>query len=113
MTHIDVSSNGHPAAVPGLRADHGGQEVGADPGDGGEVPGPAVVAQIRGVVAERLAARLLDHPLGSEEHRRELARGLVMAELADRRRARVRAGLLPWSRPTELQVATAVMAALF
>ncbi|HEY3545800.1 MAG TPA: ATPase, T2SS/T4P/T4SS family [Propionicimonas sp.] len=71
-----------------------------------------VVAAVRQVVAERLAARLQERP-ASDAARRELARSLITAELAERRRAQVLSGEHAWSRARELRTSTAVMAALF
>ena len=83
------------------------------PPDPDDVPDPAVVAEVRRVVAEALAARLQADAVTDDDARRELARGLIAAELAERRRTRVRAGKSTWSRPAELRMSAAVMAALF
>ena len=74
---------------------------------------PALVRQVRAVVAERLAGRLQALPVQAPEARRELARSLVAAELTTRGRERVRSGEEPWPVDVELATGRAVMAALF
>lgn len=97
-----------PAAIPvGLNAPD--DEVQPGP----PAPDPAVVRQVRRVVAERLAARLQVEQITDHATRRELARSLVADELSDRARQRVRDGVEPWTAPTEIGLAAAVMADLF
>lgn len=90
-------------SIPGPRAGEATAAV-ADAG---------LVRQVRAVVAERLAERLQGTAIASGEARRELARSLVAAELAEQGRMRVRSGEEPWTVETEVSTGKAVMAALF
>ncbi|CAL8978653.1 hypothetical protein CELL_02926 [Cellulomonas sp. T2.31MG-18] len=92
-----------PTAIPALTA---GEPV-------LPVADPALVRQVRAVVAERLAERLQTQPVHAPDARRELARSLVAAELSERGRERVRRGEEPWPIEVELGTGRAVMAALF
>ncbi|NMR19226.1 CpaF family protein [Cellulomonas fimi] len=89
------------------------------PGIGPEVaPEPAaidvvLVREVRGAVAGQLATRLQTNQVQDPGERRELARALITDELAQRARARVRAGEDPWPVEVEFATARAVMAALF
>lgn len=76
-------------------------------------PDVAVVHDVRRLVAERLAERLQKQTVDSPDARRELARSLVAAELAERGRDRVRRGQDPWPLEVEMVTSRAVMAALF
>ncbi|WP_081680432.1 CpaF family protein [Cellulomonas sp. URHD0024] len=76
-------------------------------------PDIAIVREVRRIVADRLAQRLQAQPVERLDARRELARSLVSAELAERGRERVRRGQDPWSVELEMVTSRAVMAALF
>ncbi|MDO8119707.1 CpaF/VirB11 family protein [Isoptericola sp. b490] len=78
-----------------------------------EAPNPTVVNDVRHAVAEAMAVRLQAAPVAHDSDRRELARGLIAAELAERRRTLVRTGEPVWSRGQEQRTSAAVMAALF
>ena len=110
MTSTDESRSRHRGSSDPAAAARALHAVPAPPDD---PPDPAVVADVRRVVAESLATRLQAEPLADESARRELARGLISAELAERRRARVRTGEPTKSRSAELRTSAAVMAALF
>ena len=90
-----------PTTIPGLTA---GEPV-------LPVADPALVRQVRAVVAERLAERLQTQPVQAADARRELARSLVAAELSERGREWVRRGEEPWPVDVELATGRAVMAA--
>jgi pilus assembly protein CpaF len=108
--HLDGPGGGSPADLPGaLTAAQPGVEVSPGPA----AVDPAVVREVRRVVAERLATRLQGEQVRDAATRRELARALVAQELADRSGARVRAGLDPWPVEHEMATGAAVMAALF
>ena len=74
---------------------------------------PVLVEKVRQIVAEQLAERLVASPVADAAHRRELARGLIAAELASR--AQHDPANPPRTADVDVDVATAqaVMAALF
>jgi Flp pilus assembly CpaF family ATPase len=95
------------SAVPGIG--HGPDEVAA----GRLAVDPVLVREVRRAVAEELAVHLQGEQVHDAGARRELARALLAAQLADRARARVRSGDDPWPVEQEMAIARAVMAALF
>ncbi|WP_448060646.1 CpaF family protein [Cellulomonas hominis] len=97
-----------PSALPTSLTDPAGHVL-----PGPAAPDPAIVRQVRRLVAERLAARLQVEHITDHDTRRELARSLVATELSDRARARVRDGAERWPAQTEMALAAAVMADLF
>jgi Flp pilus assembly CpaF family ATPase len=84
-----------PATIPAMATDTRAGDVSPGPA----AADPTLVREVRRLVAERLAARL------QVEH--------VADALAERARARVRAGEDPWPVDAEMATARAVMAALF
>lgn len=104
MSAAELPPGGAPRPEPGrpLRAVHDGPEIDLD-----------LVADVRRAVAESLATRLQAAPGMTESARRDLARGLVAAELAVRRKERVRRGLVAWPAHVESRTSSAVMAAIF
>jgi Flp pilus assembly CpaF family ATPase len=98
-----------PAAIPPMATDARVHDVSPGPA----AADPTLVREVRRLVAERLAARLQVEQVADAGTRRELARALVAEALAERTRARVRAGEDPWPVDVEMTTARAVMAALF
>ena len=98
-----------PAAIPPMATDTRAGDVSPGPA----AADPTLVREVRRLVAERLAARLQVEHVADAATRRELARALVAEALAERARARVRAGEDPWPVDAEMATARAVMAALF
>ncbi|NMR21142.1 CpaF family protein [Cellulomonas fimi] len=98
-----------PAGVPGS----GPPWIGAEAAPELSVIDVVLVREVRGAVAGQLAARLQADHVQDPGARRELARALITDELAQRARARVRAGEDPWPQAVEFATARAVMAALF
>jgi Flp pilus assembly CpaF family ATPase len=72
-----------------------------------------LVADVRREVSDSLALRLREAPVNDPRARRELARSLLAAVLAERSRERVHAGLPPWSVQHEFAIADGVMDAIF
>jgi Flp pilus assembly CpaF family ATPase len=72
-----------------------------------------LVAEVRREVSDALALRLREDPLHDPRARRELARSLLAEVLVARSRARVHAGLAPWSVDEEFALADSVMDAIF
>lgn len=72
-----------------------------------------LVADVRREVSDSLALRLREAPVNDPRARRELARSLLAAVLAERSRERVHAGLPPWSVQHEFSIADGVMDAIF
>jgi len=111
MPHDFTAASGQAqeaSALPTLLTAPGGQVL-----PGPAAPDPAIVRQVRRVVAERLAARLQVEQITDNAARRELARSLVAEELSNRARQRVRDGAELWTAQTEMAIAAAVMADLF
>jgi pilus assembly protein CpaF len=73
----------------------------------------ALVTAIRQEVSDLLALRLQEAPVRDPRARRELARAILTDALVARSRARVHAGLPPWSVDEEFALADSVMAAIF
>jgi len=73
----------------------------------------ALVNEIRREVSDALALRLRESPVNDPRGRRELARTLLTDVLVGRSRARVHAGLAPWSVDEEFALADSVMDAIF
>lgn len=74
---------------------------------------PVLVEQVRKAVAEQLAKRLVAAPVADGGHRRELARGLIAAELAARTPVTPDPSGAAHGAEVEAATAQAVMAALF
>lgn len=81
------------------------------------IPDPVLVAQLRRVVAPQLASLLSARPASSlpldDGARRELARSLIVKEMARREHERMREGTPPMVRDDQRAVTAAVLAALF
>lgn len=81
------------------------------------IPDPVLVAQLRRVVAPQLASLLSARPSASlpldDGARRELARSLIVKEMARREHERMREGTPPMVRDDQRAVTAAVLAALF
>jgi pilus assembly protein CpaF len=73
----------------------------------------ALVNEIRRDVSDSLALQLREAPVNDPMARRELARTLLTDVLVARSRARVHAGLAPWSVDEEFALADSVMDAIF
>ncbi|MCB2177825.1 MAG: Flp pilus assembly complex ATPase component TadA [Actinomycetales bacterium] len=85
----------------------------AQPGSDLDLVDPALVARVRRAVAPQLAARLAGSAPLDEWARRELARSLIVKEIASREHDQLRAGATPLSDDSRRAVAQAVLAALF
>ena len=81
------------------------------------MPDPVLVAQLRRAVAPQLASLLSARPSTSvpltDDARRELARSLIVKEMAKREHERMREGAPPMVRDDQRAVTGAVLAALF